>query len=422
MVDCAYEDFVSAQVYIARQPIFDRQRRLAGYELLFRSGDEAGRASFDSDEDATSSVVLNTMTEFSLDHVVGQQKAWINVTRKFILDGLADALPPKRVNLELLENQDVDDGLLEGLRRLRERGFEIALDDFTHDDSSDQLLPLADFVKIDVMALGVDGAIEQLRKVGGHGITVLAEKVETHEEFAACSAAGFHLFQGYFFCKPELMRTKSIGANRLSLLQLLAALQDPDIALAKLEELIQRDVALSYRLLRYINSAFFSLRTRVDGIGRAVALLGLSNVKRWATMTVFAGIEGKPRELLNLALVRARMCELLGPELGERSGDQLFTLGLFSVVDALLDAPMHEVLATVPFPTEMVMALTAHRGAKGELLRQILRWERGEFERASGELRLQAIAEAHAAAIIWANDAAAELLGPDEGAHVAAAA
>jgi EAL and modified HD-GYP domain-containing signal transduction protein len=402
-----------SHVFIARQPIFDRQRQVAGYELLFRSGDETSRAEFSSDDDATSSVVLNTMTEFSLDHVVGTNKAWINVTRQFILDGLADALPAKRVNLELLEDQDVDDSLLSALARLRDRGFTIALDDFTYGEGSDRLLELADIVKIDVMALGLDGAEDQLRLVRQSGVAVLAEKVETHEEFQACAEAGFHFFQGYFFCKPELLRTKSIGANRLSLLQLLAALQDPDIALATLEELIQRDVALSYRLLRYINSAFFSLRTRVDGIGRAVALLGLSNVKRWATMTVFAGIDGKPRELLNLALVRARMCELLGPALGERSGDQLFTLGLFSVVDALLDAPMHEVLATVPFPTEMVLALTGHRGPKGELLRQILAWERGDFERASGDLRPAAIAEAHADALVWARNAAAELLGPE---------
>src|SRR3954463_3122966 len=402
------------QVFLARQPIFDPHRRLAGYELLFRAGDDATKAAFTSNEDATSRVVLNALTEMTLDNVVGQQLAWINVTRKFLLDGLADALPPKRVTLELLEDEQIDGELLEALARLRERGFTIALDDFTYNEAtSPALLDLADIVKVDVMAHGMNGAEDQLRLVRSHDVKVVAEKVETNEEFEACRALGFHLFQGYFFCKPEMLRARAIGANKLSLLQLLAALQDPNIAIAKLEELIQRDVALSYRLLRYINSAFFSLRTRVDGIGRAVALLGLSNVKRWATMTVFAGIQGKPRELLNLALVRARMCELLGPELDERSGDQLFTLGLFSVVDALLDQPMHEVLAAVPFPTEMVLALTAHRGKKGDLLRQILNWERGEFDRASGELRPQAIAEAHESAIVWAQNAAAELLGPE---------
>jgi len=402
-----------SQVFVARQPIFDRHRRVAGYELLFRSNAEAKAALIGSNEDATSNVVLNTLTEFSLDHVVGQQKAWINVTRKFLVDGLADVLPAKRVTLELLENQEVDGELLAALMRLRERGFTIALDDFNYNaETSPKLLELADIVKVDVMAQGINAAEDQLRLVREHGVTVVAEKVETNEEFEACVAAGFELFQGYFFCKPETMRTKAIGANRLSLLQLLAALQDPEIALAKLEELIQLDVALSYRLLRYINSAFFSLRTRVDGIGRAVALLGLSNVKRWATMTVFAGIQGKPRELLNTALVRARMCEMLGPDMGEHSGDQLFTLGLFSVVDALLDAPMHEVLTAVPFPTEMVLALTNHRGPKGELLGSILSWERGDFDRVSGGLEPDRLAATHAEALAWADEAARELLGP----------
>jgi c-di-GMP phosphodiesterase len=357
--------------------------------------------------------VLNTLTEFSLDRVVGQQRAWINVSRKFIVDGLADVLPPKRVTLELLEDQVIDDELLDGIARLRERGFQLALDDFTFGERTPQLIPFADTVKIDVMALGVNGAEDQLRLVREYGVTVLAEKVETDEEFRACADLGFELFQGYFFCKPETLNSKAIGANRLSLLQLLAALNDPDIALNKLEELIQRDVALSYRLLRYINSAFFSLRTRIDGIGRAVALLGLSNVKRCATMTVFAGIEGKPRELLQTALVRARMCELMAPDIG-KSPDRLFTLGLFSVVDALLDKPMHEVLDAVPFPPEMVRALTAHRGPKGELLAQVLRWERGQFERVSGDIPPQRMAEVQREAIEWAANAASELLGPDD--------
>jgi c-di-GMP phosphodiesterase len=404
---------MSQQVFLARQPIFDRHRRLAGYELLFRSGDVQS-ADVVNHQDATSSVVLNVLTEMTLDRVVGQRRAWINVTRQFLLDGLADALPPKRVTLELLENQEVDDVLVAALKRLRGRGFTIALDDFTYDESREALLPLADIVKVDVMALGLNGAEDQLRQVRKHGVTVVAEKVETQEEFQACAELGFELFQGYFFCKPELMKSKAIGANKLSLIQLLAALQDPEIQLEKLEELIGHDVALSYRLLRYINSAFFGLRTRVDGIGRAIQLLGLSNVKRWATMTVFAGIQGKPRELITTALVRGRMCELLGRDVREPGTDQLFTLGLFSVVDALIDAPMHEVLEQVPFSSEMVTALTAHRGPKGKLLGAVLQWERGEYKYTSGDIRPERMAEVHEDAIEWANDAATELLGAEE--------
>ena len=410
-----------SSVYVARQPIFDRHTRLVGYELLFRTGDEQGKAVIADHDDATSSVVLNTLTELTLERVVGPHPAWINVTRKFVLDGLADALPAKRVTLELLENQEIDDLLLGALARLRERGYTIALDDFTVDKSREPLLPLADIVKIDVMALGLQGAFDQLAQLRGTGLRAVAEKVETREEFKACADEGFELFQGYFFCKPEILRAKAIGTNKLSLLQLLAALQDPEIALKRLEELIGHDIALSYRLLRYINSAFFGLRTRVDGIGRAIALLGLSNVKRWATMTVFAGIEGKPRELLTTALVRGRMCELVGPDLGQTSSDQLFTLGLFSVVDALVDAPMSEVLSSVPFPDDMRAALISGIGPKGDLLRSVLHWERGET-REAGKLGIPTdrLAAAHTEALAWAEDAASELLdAPDAGAQAA---
>jgi|SRR5947209_2456955 len=400
-----------SSVYVARQPIFDRHTRLAGYELLFRSGDEQARAVIADHDDATSSVVLNTLTELTLERVVGPHPAWINVTRAFILDGLVDALPAKRTTLEVLEGQEIDDELAAALARLRDRGYKIALDDFTVQGPRAALLPLADIVKLDVMALGVHGAADEMRALRAFDVTTVAEKVESQEEFKLCKEEGFDLYQGYFFCKPEVLRAKAIGTNRLSLLQLLAALQNPDIELKRLEELIGHDVALSYRLLRYINSAFFGLRTRVDGIGRAIALLGLSNVKRWATMTVFAGVEGKPRELLTTALVRGRMCELIGPDLGQSSSDQLFTLGLFSVVDALVDAPMAEVLASIPFPDDMRAALTAHIGRKGDLLRAVLHWERGETREA---LRLgigaDRLAAAHTEALAWADDATSELL------------
>src|SRR4051812_27887727 len=154
-----------SSVYVARQPIFDRHKRLVGYELLFRTGDEPGRAVIADHDDATSSVVLNTLTELTLERVVGPHPAWINVTRAFVLDGLADALPAKRVTLELLEGQEIDDELTSALARLKERGFTIALDDFTCDGPRAPLLALADIVKIDVMALGVPGSFEQLRQI-----------------------------------------------------------------------------------------------------------------------------------------------------------------------------------------------------------------------------------------------------------------
>ena len=404
-----------SQVLLARQPIFDRHRRLAGYELLFRGGDE-DRAVITNHDDATSKVAMNTLTEFGLERVVGPHRAWVNVTRNFILEGLAGALPAKRVALELLENQEVDEKLLAALRDLHSRGYPIILDDFVYEPSREPLLPLAETVKIDIMALGVDEALKQAAQLARHDVKLLAEKVETHEEFELCAKAGFELFQGYFFCKPETIRHRAIGANKLSLLQLLAALQDPEIELRELKRLVELDVALSLRLLRYINSAFFGLRTRVDSVSRAIALLGLANVKRWATMTVFAGIEGKPRELIATALVRARMCELLGPEIGERNADQMFTLGLFSVVDALMDAPMAEVLHAVPFSEDMVTALTAFAGPKGALLDAIISWERGDVLPVRAPVKPDRLGAVHVDALTWAQNAAGELFDENHGA------
>jgi c-di-GMP phosphodiesterase len=399
-----------AEVFVARQPIFDRARRVAGYELLFR-GARDNRAVIADDDDATSAVVVNTFTDFGLDRVVGDADAWLNVSRSFVLDRLAFALPPERVVLELLERQEVDATLVETLRELRGQGFRIVLDDFVYEPALAPLVELAEVVKLDVRALGTTGAAEQVRILRRFDVKLLAEKVETQDEFRLCRDMGFDLFQGYFFCRPEVLEGRTLGANRLAMLQLVAALQDERTELPRLETLILRDVALSYRLLRYMNSAFFGLRQRVDSVGRALSLLGINNVRRWATMTILAGVEDKPQELIVTALVRARMCELLGPSLGERNGDQLFTLGLFSVIDALMDAPMAEVLRSIPFEEDMLAALSDHAGSKGELLKCVLRWERGDFDGAGEIADPEVVAATHLEALEWAKLTMSELLG-----------
>jgi EAL and modified HD-GYP domain-containing signal transduction protein len=316
---------------------------------------------------------------------------------------MALALPAGKVVLELLEDQVVDDELLEAVDRLRAAGFQIALDDFAGDPTRTPLLERVDFVKVELFGRERDAIAADVARLTPFGMTLLAEKVETREEQEFCASLGFDLFQGYFFCKPEQMTARGVSPNRLGMLQLVAALQDPKIEFAQLETLISRDIALSYRLLRYINSAFFGLRREVDSIGRALALLGLENVKRWSTLTIFAGIDEKPREVIVTGLTRARFCELAGPKhFGESQPDRLFTLGLFSVIDALMDSPMAEVLSKIPFPAEMVDALVKHTGTKGELLEAALRCERGKF--ASKQL-----AQIQLEAMSWASEAADQL-------------
>jgi EAL and modified HD-GYP domain-containing signal transduction protein len=415
-------------VYVARQPILNRFKELVGYELLFRRANEDVARISDPDE-ATSTVVMNAFTELGLARVVGDAPAWINASRSFLSQRLAFALPVERVAIELLEPVVLDEDMLDVLDELRDAGYPIVLDDFVFDPELAPLVRHADIVKLDVLALGPGGVAEQVALLKPYGVDIVAEKVETHEQFRDCLDLGIEMFQGYFFCKPEVLSGRAMAHNRLAMVQLVAAVQDPTIELHALEELVSRDVALSYRLLAYINSAFFGLRRRVDSIGRAVALLGIDNVKRWATMTIFSTVDDKPQELLVTALARARFCELLGPSVGERDHDQLFTLGLFSVVDALMDQPMEELIDAVPFTQDMVRALVAHEGPKGELLERVLAFERGEPDPAGASAGADHadVARLQVEALGWAQEAADEIFerragGPGAEEEAAAAA
>ena len=390
-------------VFVARQPIFDPRLDVVGYELLFRGSNAIDRAIIGDADDATATVVINAFTELGLDKVVGGNRAWINVTRDFLVRGLAQALPKESVVLELLEDQAVDEELLAKLTQLRRDGFMIALDDFSWSAEREPLLDHVDIVKVELLNRDPAAVAEDVEKLRKHDLRLLAEKVETQEDHDRCVALGFDLFQGYFFCKPETLSARAMAPNRLALLQLVAALNDPKIEFSELETLISRDVALSYRLLRYINSAFFGLRREVDSIGRAVTLLGIDNVKRWSTLTIFAGIEEKPRELVVTGLTRARFCELAGPREYDLSHpESLFTLGLFSVLDALMDAPMADVVETIPFPPDTKEALVNGTGLKGELVRAAVACERGDFPNA-------ALAEVQLEAMAWASDATQQL-------------
>jgi EAL and modified HD-GYP domain-containing signal transduction protein len=268
----------------------------------------------------------------------------------------------------------------------------------------ERLFALVDFVKLDLLAMGREAFAAEIKRLRRHDLTLLAEKVETHEDYEFCARAGCELFQGYFFCRPELVSGQRVDANKLALLELLAALQDPAVDLSDLERMIARDLGLSYRLLRYINSAFFGLRQQVRSIGQALALLGTETLKHWAALSVFASIDNKPKELTVTALIRARFCELAWRERHRDAGAELFTLGLFSVIDALMDTPIDEVIAKIPFPDDMRAALVAHSGEKGALLTCITALEAGDFEAA--EAIVPHAGELHVTSLVWANSAA----------------
>ncbi len=379
-----------------------------GYELLYR---EAGsdHANVRDDELATARVSLRAMTEIELEGLVDQRRAWINVTREFVLGGLAQTIPPDRVVLELLEDQLVDDALIEALGKLRTGGYQVALDDFTLTPEIEPLLTKVDIVKLDLRALGADGLTSLARDLSRHRLTLVAEKLEDHADFEIALAAGCHLFQGYFFCRPEIIEGTLVAPSKLALLKLAADVQDPAVDLAALDRVISTDVALSYRLLRYINSAYFSLRQPMSTVMQAVTMLGIDNVRSWTTMMILAQIGGKPRELFITALVRARFCQLAGQDQDEPSSE-LFALGLFSVIDALTDRPMASVVRSLPFPQAMRDALVGRTGP-GRLLDCVVAMEEGEFRRA--RQLVPSAPEHYLEALAWTNETARYLLDGD---------
>ncbi len=395
--------------FIARQPIFNPKLEVVGYELLFRGRGYAAGALIDDAQRATATVVLNTLTELDMGRIVSGKTAWVNVTREFVLDDLIGAVPPSVVGLEIPETEAFDEEMVNALRKLKEAGYRLALDDFRYRDGSEAVLDLFDVVKLSMPELGRQQMRELTARLRPYPGMVLADKLGTRPDHEVCIAAGCDLFQGYFFCRPAVVGTRGIAANRLALLQVVAALNDPAIDLSDIEQLVARDVALSFRLLRYVNSAFFGLRGDVRSIGQALALLGLENVRRWATLSTLASIDNKPTELTLTALIRARFCELAGAGAGIGSAPELFTLGLFSVIDGMMDAPMHDVVASLPLAEDIREALVQRRGRMGQLLDCVVSLENGEDNPALATI--PRAGERYLEALMWANSAAESLFG-----------
>jgi EAL and modified HD-GYP domain-containing signal transduction protein len=395
---------------VARQPILDRNGHLLGYELLFREPNSETAGVLDH-QAATSTVILDGLFDVGLFDLVGDNVAYVNVSRDFLLSMRPPPLPARRVVLELLEDQIVDDALLDVLKDLAAKGFTIALDDFRLTPATERLIGYASIVKVDVLE-HTDRSLENLvrhLRANYPGLTLLAEKVETRAEWVRCNVLGFEAFQGYFFARPsrfQRSRLPTQGLASLSTMVELSATEDFD----ELNRIITRDAGLSMRLLRYANSAYVSLPRRVGSVQEGLAWLGAATVRRFAMMVALASAHDVPDELLVTALVRARMCQLLSGAGDGAAADSYFTVGLFSVADALADAPMQMVIEQLPFRYDIADALLYGRGKLGDLLGGVIAYQRGDFDAASELIACHPDSEqVYREAITWADHSIAEL-------------
>lgn len=373
--------------HIARQPIFTGNRDVFGYELLFRSGPENVFSAVDGDA-ASASVVADAVHLHDLDSLGSGGKCFINVTAKIMIDELYAALPREQVVLELLEDIEPDSELLAACAKCGQAGYSLALDDYVLQDKFQPLMPLIDFLKVDFMGTTREQQQAIMRNAGAFGFKLLAEKVESYEDFHSAKELGYDFFQGFFFCKPEMISKKDVSPSSMAYMQLLQQISQPMINHDKLEGVIRQDPALSYKLLRHLNSGAFRFRHEVTSIHRALVLLGDEPLRKWASLMVLSILgEAKPPELLNICMVRARLCEMLMQAAGkEEQAPDAFMVGMFSVLAAMLDQPLEQLLNSICLPEHIERTLRGEQTPLRPVLDAALALESGDWNKVSDSL------------------------------------
>ncbi len=366
--------------FVARQPIFDPHQKVYAYELLFRSGMDNFFDASDPDQ-ASTSVIVDSLLLMGMEKLTGGDRAFINCTRNVLIKGYAALLPKDKVGVGRLDSVEPDAEVVGACLRLKRAGYMLALDDFIYEERLEPLIPLIDFVKIDFRETSEMDRKAVVEKLSPRGIKMVAEKVETRSELHQASEMGYTYFQGYFFSKPEIIVAKDIPGYKLNYLRVLQAVNQPEINLVELENIIKLEASLTYKLLRYLNSAFFGFRTEIRSIHHALALLGEEELKKWASLIAMAAMgTDKPPELVVSVIVRAVFCESLAPRIGmmNRSND-LFLLGMMSLIDAVLDRPLPEILEKMPISHEIKEALLGGENRFRDVYETVLAYEAADW-------------------------------------------
>ncbi|MBK5935563.1 EAL and HDOD domain-containing protein [Halorhodospira halophila] len=399
-----------AEIRIARQPIYDRNLEVCGYELLYRQG-EATTAEFVDGDAATASVMGHALLSMNFQQLTAGKPAYINLTRRFFVEDLVP-FGRDQVVLELLEDTEPDEELQHALRRIARQGYAIALDDYVlGTDQRHKLFPYINLIKVDVLNLSFQEVVQhakRLRRPGGPAL--LAEKVEDQRMLDLCHKAGFAYFQGFFLSRPATLTGRTLDAGRLHIMQLLSGLYRPEVDLREIEHLITHDLALSYKLLRYLQSPVFAARG-IDSVRSAVLYLGRRELAHWALLLALASNQNQPAEQLRSLLIRARVCtQLTRNRYGGSDPDAAFTVGLFSGLDAVFDLPIERVCEQLPMSPEVSAALTRREGPYGRVLSAAIAQEQGAWDQLAGlEIPGQQINHFYIDAVKWADAHYAQL-------------
>ncbi len=371
--------------FVARQPIFNRHKKIYAYELLFRDGMANFCPEVDGDQ-ASCNLLANTFLNIGIDELTGGRLAFVNFTRDLLVRQIPTLFPRETIMVEILEEVQPEPVLIAACRELAGKGYQLALDDFVYAEEQDELLRLATIVKIDFLGTPAEEIPALAATLATFNVKLLAEKVETHEAFEAARDMGFAYFQGYFFSKPEIVQGRDIAPGRVQLLQVIAEINRRECSIDRVEDLVKTDVSLSYKLLRYINSAFFRRAREITSIKHAIVLLGLSETRKFISMIAAGALAaGKPNELIRMSIIRAKFCESVGGQFVPAAEEsELFLMGLFSLMDAILDCPMAAAIEALPLSATIREALLTEKGPAGELLYLLRCYENGRWEDCEG--------------------------------------
>jgi len=399
-------------VFVARQPIFDRNRKVWAYELLFRSDANATRCEGIEASSATRQVISNGMLSIGWDKLLRGKHACINFGRDMLMQDIYSSLPSKQTVIELTEDIEPDAEVVEAVRAIRARGYRIALDDFQPSPRMAPFIELANMIKVEMCTPKPQQEV-MLREFHSRGIHMLSEKVETDADYRWALRAGYDYFQGHFFARPAVMQGTQIPAVKIHCLRLIQEAHRPELDFNRLSTLISQDVSFSYKLMRYANSARFGRQTKIHSIRRALVVLGEYGIRKWIAIAALHTIaDDKPGELITQSLVRGRFCELLAVASGQSIEDQAFLVGLFSMLDALLDRPLGDViqdLGLAPALDSVLRGKAPEDNVLNRIYTMVRQYELGDWdtvERLAGHLSIpsELVGAAYREALPWADE------------------
>lgn len=389
--------------FVGRIPIYDRKLDLFGYDLKVCSNEYLSRSGSSSrTEEKLDNAVIRASEEIVLPDLVGERRGFLRIEDSLLTHACDLSWPSEQVVLSISDNGRSEDRDA-CMKDLIDQGYKIAIDGDLHVSNTFQETSFASYCSINVTE-GLPTTESFVSSLHDSGVKLFARNIESADQFECVEDLGFDLFQGEYFERPKLVKNTFLSANKLAVLELLARLQDPKVTIQEVEGLISKDITLSYKVLRLINTAFYGMPKKVDSIRRAVVFFGLNRVKNWASVILFNAVEYKPRELMTTALVRARTCENLAEKLGRYGTESYFICGLFSTLDAIMDVPMQTILEQLKLSKDITAALLEGSGPMGELLTSILAIENGVYYRSVSKLLDDGLAmEAYTEAIAWAN-------------------